>query len=147
MTAVPKPHKLTVEEYLAIEEKAERRSEFYEGQMFLMAGTSWEHNLIYSNLFARLSAQLWGGSCRILGTDQRLKIERTGLYTYPDLLIVCGQPEFAPENRHTLINPKVVIEILSDSTEHYDRTTKFRHYKKLPSVMEYISCRPERTGR
>ena len=138
MTAIPKASKLTVEEYLAIEEKAESRSEFYDGQMFLMAGASREHNTIFSNLFLNLAIPLKGARCRIFGTDQRVRIERTGLYTYPDLLIVCGTPEYAPENRNTLINPRVVIEILSDSTEHYDRTTKFRHYKKLPSVMEYV---------
>jgi Uma2 family endonuclease len=137
MSAMPKPRKLTVEEYFAIELKAERKSEFFDGEMFLMAGASREHNFIVSNLIDRLPEQL-RGSCRVFVSDMRLKVSRTGLYTYPDLLIVCDPPEYAPENRDTLTNPQVVIEVLSNSTERYDRTTKFRHYKQLPSVMEYV---------
>ncbi len=76
--------------------------------------------------------------CQVFVADLRVKVDQTGLYTYPDLEIVCGTPEYAPENRDTLINPTVIIEVLSDSTERYDRTTKFRHYKKMPSLMEYI---------
>jgi Uma2 family endonuclease len=132
-----KPRKLTVEEYFQIEAKAERKCEFFNGEMFMMAGASREHNYIVSNLIDRLPEQL-RGSCRVFVSDMRLKISRTGLYTYSDLLIVCDPPEYAPENRDTLTNPKVVIEVLSDSTERYDRTTKFRHYKQLPSVMEYV---------
>lgn len=138
MSAVPKPRKLTEAEYLAREEKAERKSEFHDGQMFLMAGASREHNILTRNLAIELGSRLKGGPCQLFIADQRIKVKRTGLYTYPDLLIVCGPPEYAPENRNTLTNPKVVIEVLSDSTEKYDRTTKFRHYKQLPSVMEYV---------
>jgi len=138
MSAVPKPKKLTVAEYFEIEEKAERRSEFFDGEMFLMAGASREHNAITRNLTAELHIRLKDGSCQVFVADQRVKVDRSGLYTYPDLLIVCGPPEYAAENRNTLLNPKVVLEVLSESTEKYDRTTKFRHYKQLPSVMEYV---------
>ncbi len=138
MTAAPKPRKLTVPEYFAIEEKAERRSEFYDGEMFAMAGTNREHNIIIRNLVGTLYARLQGSPCQVFVSDQRVKVDRTGLYTYPDVLIVCGPPDYAPENRDTLVNPKVIIEVLSPSTERYDRTTKFRHYKQLPSVMEYV---------
>ncbi len=138
MSAVPKPKKLTVEEYFAIEEKAERRSEFYDGEMFLMAGASREHNVLTRNLVGELFQRLKGGSCEVFIADQRVKVSRTGLYTYPDLLIVCGEPEYAPDNKHTLTNPKLVIEVLSDSTERYDRTTKFRFYQQLPSLTEYL---------
>jgi Uma2 family endonuclease len=138
MSAISKPRKLTVAEYLAIEEKAERKSEFFDGEMFAMAGTSREHNIITRNLVGILYNLLQGSPCQVFVSDMRVKVDRTGLYTYPDVLIVCGPPEYAPENRDTLINPKVVIEVLSPSTERYDRTTKFRHYKKLPSVMEYV---------
>jgi Uma2 family endonuclease len=138
MSAVPKPHKLTVAEYFASEEKAERRSEFFNGEMFAMAGASREHNIITRNLVVMLHARLQGTPCEVFFTELRVKVERTGLYTYPDLLIVCGPEEYAPENRDTLVNPKVIIEVLSPSTERYDRTTKFRHYKQLPSVMEYV---------
>jgi len=138
MSAAPKPRKLTVAEYFALEEKAERRSEFYDGEMFAMAGASREHNAITRNLTAEFHNRLKEGPCQVFVADLRVKVDRTGLYTYPDLLIVCGPPEYAPENRDTLVNPKVVIEVLSPSTERYDRTTKFRHYKQLPSVMEYV---------
>jgi Uma2 family endonuclease len=138
MSAVPRPRKLTVEEYLAIEATAERRSEFYDGEMFLKAGASREHNIHSRNLTAELHTRLKGSRCQVFVADLRVKVDRTGLYTYPDLLVVCGEPEYAPENRDTLTNPTVVIEILSASTEKYDRTTKFRHYKQLPSVQEYV---------
>jgi Uma2 family endonuclease len=138
MSAVAKPRKLTVAEYFALEEKAERKSEFYDGEMFLMAGASREHNTVSRNLTIELGIRLRGGPCQVFVADQRVKIGPTGLYTYPDLLIVCGPPEYAAENRDTLTNPRVVIEILSDSTEKYDRTTKFRHYKQLASVQEYV---------
>ncbi len=138
MSAVPKPRKITVEEYFALEAKAERKSEFFDGEMFAMAGASREHNVLTRNLTAELHNRLRGGPCQVFVADQRVKVDRTGLYTYPDLLIVCGTPEYAPENRDTLTNPKVVIEVLSDTTEKYDRTTKFRKYKQLPSLMEYV---------
>lgn len=138
MSAIPKPRKLTVEEYFAIEAKAERKSEFFDGEMFLMAGASREHNILTRNLTAELHNRLRGGPCQVFVADLRVKVDLTGLYTYPDLLIVCGTPEYAPENRDTLTNPKVVIEVLSDSTEKYDRTTKFRQYKQLPSLAEYV---------
>jgi Uma2 family endonuclease len=138
MSAVPRPRKLTPAEYFALDAKAERRSEFYDGEMFLMAGASREHNTIFSNLFGHLFKRLEGGRCRVLAADQRVKVSRTGLYTYPDLLIVCGEPEYAPENRDTLTNPTAVVEVLSDSTERYDRTTKFRHYQQISSLREYV---------
>jgi Uma2 family endonuclease len=138
MSAVPKPRKMTVEEYFAIEEKADRKSEFFDGEMFLMAGASREHNIVLRNLVGEIYILLKGSKCQVFFNDLRLKVGRTGLYTYPDLLIVCEKPEFAPENRNTLTNPTLVIEVLSESTERYDRTTKFRFYKRLPSLKEYI---------
>jgi Uma2 family endonuclease len=138
MSAAQKRSTVTLEEYFAIEERAERKSEYYNGEMFLMAGASREHNIIARNLSFQLQLRLQGTPCGLFIADQRVRVQKTGLYTYPDMLIVCGTPEYAPENRDTLINPKVVIEILSDSTERYNRTTKFRHYKKLPSVQEYV---------
>ncbi len=137
MSAMPKT-RLTVAEYLAIERRAEFKSEFFDGEMFAMAGASRHHNVINENLSTEIGARLKGGRCRTLSRDQRLKIDRTGLYCYPDLVIVCGPPEYADEDPDTLVNPRVVVEVLSDSTARYDRTTKFRHYQQLPSVQEYI---------
>jgi len=138
MSALPKPHKLTAAEYFEIDARNERKSEFYDGEMFLMAGASREHNILTRNLAIEIGSRLKGGRCQVFIADLRVKVDRTGLYTYPDLLIVCGEPEYAPENRDTLTNPTVVIEVLSDSTAKYDRTTKLRHYKQLASLREYV---------
>lgn len=147
MSAVPAPRKLTVAEYLAREEAAEYKSEFLDGVMYPlhppagprgMAGASREHNVLVRNLVGHLFARLQGGPCQVFVADQRVKVDATGLFTYPDVLVVCGPPEYAPEDRNTLTNPRVVVEVLSPSTERYDRTTKFRHYAQLPSVQEYV---------
>lgn len=142
MSAVPK-RKLTVEEYLAIEEKAEFKSEFYDGEMFPvyrdapqgMAGASRRHNYVKENLIGEFFNRFKGGPCRTLSSDQRVRIDRTGLYVYPDIVIICGEPEFDGD---TLLNPQVIVEVLSDSTGLYDRTTKFRHYQQIPALKEYI---------
>ena len=137
MTAVPKK-KLTVAEYLAIEKAAEFKSEFYDGEMFAMAGASREHNRVSYNLTVELGVRLRGGPCEGFAADLRVKVDPTGLYTYPDLGIVCGPGEYDPLDRDTLINPTVLIEVLSPSTERYDRTVKFRHYKQIESLREYV---------
>ncbi|MEO2091810.1 MAG: Uma2 family endonuclease [Gemmataceae bacterium] len=137
MSAVP-THKLTPAEYLAIEQAAEFKSEFFNGEMFAMAGASRPHNTVVMNLGGEIHARLKGGPCRPYTQDQRVLIDRTGLYTYPDLLIVCGEVVTAADDADTITNPRVVVEVLSPSTERYDRTTKFRHYQQLPSVQEYI---------
>ena len=138
MTAVPKT-KLTEAEYLAIESAAAFKSEFYNGEMFVVIGPSRQHCEIKENLVGEIGSRLKGGPCRTYSADMRVKVERTGLYTYPDVLIACGKPEF--ERAHgsdTLLNPQVIIEILSDSTEKYDRGAKFLQFQKLPSVREYV---------
>lgn len=143
MSAIPKK-KLTEAEYLAIERAAEFKSEFHDGEMFAMAGASRQHNEVKENLIGELFGRLRGGSCRTYSSDQRLKVPRTRLYTYPDIVIVCGRAEFDPADADTLVNPQVVIEILSKSTEAYDRGTKFRHYQRLPSIREYVLVSQDR---
>ena len=147
MSAVPKPPKLTVEEYLEIERTAVNKSEFFDGEMFLvhppagpcmMAGASKPHNIVFRNLFGELFKELGYGPCQLFAADQRVKLDPTGLWCYPDLLIVCDEPEYAADDPDALTNPRVVIEVLSPSTERYDRTTKFRHYAALLSVQEYV---------
>jgi Uma2 family endonuclease len=137
MTAVPKP-RLTPEQYLAIERTAEFKSEFYDGEMFAMAGASFRHNVVRENLAARINAALQGGPCRSVSSDQRVKVTRTGLYTYPDIVIVCGEPQFDDADVDTLLNPQVIIEVLSESTANYCRTKKYRHYQQIESLREYI---------
>lgn len=144
MSALPKK-KLTEAEYLVIERAAEFRSEFYAGKMFAMAGTSHQHNEVKDNLIVELGSQLKGGSCRTYSSDMRVKVSRTGLYTYPDIVIVCGPPKFEDHTElDTLLNPQVVIEILSKSTAGYDRGKKFLHYQRLASVMEYVLVSQDR---
>lgn len=138
MSALPKKRKLTAQEYLAIERRAEFKSEFFDGEMFAMAGANRLHNVINENLSGELFARLKGGDCRTLSRDQRVLVDRTGLYCYPDLVIVCGPPEYSADDPDTLVNPRVVVEVLSESTERYDRTTKFRNYQQLPSMTEYV---------
>jgi Uma2 family endonuclease len=135
---------LTPKQYLAQERLADFRSEYYRGETFAMAGASWEHTLIKDNLARESGNGLKGGPCCVLTSDLRVKVDVTGLYTYPDLVIVCGAPQFEDEEFDTLLNPSVVVEILSDSTEKYDRGTKFAHYRTIPSVREYILVAQDR---
>ena len=137
MSALPK-RKLTVAEYLTIERKAEFKSEFFNGEMFAMSGASLTHNFIKENLVNELGTRLKGGPCRTVSSDQRVKVDRTGLYTYPDILILCGKPELDADDSHTLLNPVAIIEVLSPSTEKYDRGAKFRNYQQIPSLTEFV---------
>ena len=137
MSAVSKPF-LTPQEYLAHERRAETKSEYLRGEMFAMSGASREHNLIAVNVSRELSQQLRERDCEVYQGDMRVKVSPTGLYTYPDVTVVCGQPEFEDAEVDTLLNPKVLVEVLSLSTADYDRGGKFTHYRRLPSLQEYV---------
>ena len=143
MTAVAKK-RLTAEEYLAIERKAEFRSEYFAGEMFAMSGASREHNLIVSNLNREVGEQLKDRPCEIYPSDMRVRIP-SGLYTYPDVVVVCGSPKFDDDHVDTLLNPLVLIEVLSESTADYDRGTKFKHYRQITSLREYVLVDQEAT--
>lgn len=130
--------KLTPEEYLALERTAEYKSEYVAGELFAMAGASERHVSIVANTMYLLVGQLKGRPCKAYSTDMRLKVSPTGLYTYPDIIVVCGTPVFADEQKDTLLNPIVLIEVLSESTEAYDRGKKFDHYRTLASVSDYL---------
>ena len=138
MSAVPKPRKLTEAEYLAHERAAAFKSEFFAGELFAMSGARYPHNRAKENLVGELFDRFKGGPCQTLSSDMRVKVSASGLYCYPDIVVVCDPPEFEDENEDTLLNPRVVIEVLSESTERYDRTTKFGHYQRVPSVREYV---------
>jgi Uma2 family endonuclease len=125
-------------EYLAIERRAEYKSEYFRGEMFAMAGGSRRHSLIGANLLFRLSQQLEGRSCEVHHADMRGKVSATGLYTYPDIAVVCGAPEMEDAEQDTLLNPVVLMEVLSPSTEGYDRGVKFQHYRQIVSLMAYV---------
>jgi Uma2 family endonuclease len=129
---------ITAEEYLAAERQATERHEYVNGAVFAMVGASRAHNLVAGNVFAELRAQLRGRPCETYTTDMRVKVARTGLYTYPDVVVVCGQPELEDDHVDTLLNPTLIVEALSPPTERYDRGDKFAHYRRLPSLAEYV---------
>jgi len=109
-----------------------------------MAGAKREHNLIVGNVVREAGNCLKGRRCEVYPSDMRVKVSATGLYTYPDVTIVCGKPEFDDEHHDTLLNPTVLVEVLSESTEAYDRGTKSRHYRKLASLKEYLLIAQDR---
>ena len=130
---------ISPEEYLAIERQAEYRSEYYAGEMFAMAGATRRHNRIVTNLTTTLDNQLKARPCNVYSTDMRVNVPRTGLYTYPDLVVTCGEEIFAADKQEDiLLNPLVIIEVLSDSTEAYDRGKKFEHYQSINSLTTFI---------
>ena len=143
MSTVPK-RLLTSDEYLAQERRATFKSEYYRGETFAMAGASREHNLIVGNIVREVGNGLKGHRCEVYPSDMRVKVSATGLYTYPDVTVVCGTPEFEDEHRDILLNPTVLVEVLSDSTEAYDRGAKWEQYRKLPSLKEYLLIAQDR---
>ena len=143
MSSVLKPI-LTPQEYLVIERKAEFKSEFHDGEMFAMAGASFEHTRIKDNVARHAGNQLAEGPCQILTSDMRVKVDATGLYTYPDIVVVCDEPKFEDKVFDTLLNARAIVEVLSDSTEQYDRGTKLKHYRKIPSGQEVVLIAQDR---
>ncbi len=129
----------TPAEYLALERSAEERSEYLDGEIFAMAGASRRHNLICLNVGAELRAQLRERPCEVYVNDMRVRIVATGLYTYPDGVVVCGEPTFEDAEVDTLLNPTLLVEVLSKSTADYDRGGKFEHYRTIESLREYVS--------
>lgn len=125
-------------EYLALEREAPYKSEYINGHIYAMAGASRQHNLIGGNVFAEMRSQLRGRGCETYVNDMRVKVSTTGMYTYPDVVAVCGGPQFEDSHTDTLINPSVIVEVLSPSTEAYDRGEKFAHYRRLDSLREYV---------
>lgn len=129
---------LTEEEYLAFERSSDVRHEYLSGQIYAMAGATREHNLITGNAASELRAQLKGQPCETYSNDMRVRIARSGQYTYPDVVVVCGTPQFLDDHGDTLLNPLLIIEVLSSSTEAYDRGEKFRDYRSIDSFSEYV---------
>jgi len=137
--AVANPvHPLTEAEYLEMERRAEFKSEFLDAEMFAMSRGTRSHSLIASNMIRAIGNQLKGCPCRVYTSDMRVKVQESGLYTYPDFSMVCGQEEFEDEYEDILLNPTVIVEILSDSWEAYDRGLKFALYRRVPSLREYL---------
>lgn len=134
----PKP-KLTTAEYLAAERTAALKSEYYRGEVFAMAGGGHDHALIASNLLALLKPSLRERGCQVIGSDLRVATGHDELYTYPDVVIYCGAPQFADERKDTLLNASCIIEVLSPSTRDYDRQGKFQLYRLIATLSEYVT--------
>jgi Uma2 family endonuclease len=129
---------ITAAEYLEIERKAEIKSEYIAGRTYAMSGASRQHNLITANTLSEIHPQLRGRNCEAFVSDMRVKVSPTGMYTYPDDVAVCGEARFEDSHMDTLLNPTVIVEVLSGSTEAYDRGEKFAHYRRLESLREYV---------
>jgi len=134
---------ITPEQYLEIERKAEFRSEYYNGEMFAIAGVKRPHNLINTNLIRELSQQLRLRPCEVYSGDARVLVAPTGLYTYPDVVVVCGERRFLDNQLDTLLNPTLIVEVLSPTTEAYDRGRKFGHYRMIESLRAYLMVASE----
>jgi Uma2 family endonuclease len=137
MTAQPEK-RYSEEEYLELEREADYKSEYYRGEIFAMAGAGHNHNRIVENLSIEIGGFLKGKPCRTYSSDLRIHIPASGLYTYPDLLIICGRNEYHDNKKDNIINPSVIIEVLSESTSGYDRGEKFHFYRSIPSLNEYV---------
>ncbi len=128
----------TSQDYLEFERRSDAKHEFVNGMIFDMAGASRSHNLIVTNIVSELRAQFKGRRCEVYPNDMRVHIPDTGLYTYPDAVVVCGTPRFADDMRDTLLNPTALFEVLSPSTEAYDRGAKAAHYRRIVSLRHYV---------
>lgn len=139
MPAKPKRKYISPEEYLALERKAVVRHEYFDGEIYEMAGASEEHATISSNVNASLNFQLKKRPCKSYQSDLRVHIPATNLYTYPDIVVVCGKPQLL-EDAHldTLLNPTLIVEVLSPSTADYDKGARFDYYRTLESLREYV---------
>ncbi len=139
---------ISPEEYLAMERSSETKSQYIDGEIFAMSGASRNHNRISSNLVRAIGNRLMNSTCDVYSSDMKVKIDQTK-YTYPDIVITCEKEEFEDEEEDVLLNPLVIMEILSDSTEAYDRGKKFDFYQRIHSLKEYLllsqhSCRVEK---
>jgi len=137
MSALPKPRLFTADEYLMLEDQAEYRSQYYCGEIFAMAGANRRHNLIGMNVAASLHSQLRKRPCEVYQNDMRVKVG-DDFYTYPDVVVVCGEPKIERKGGENLLNPIVLFEILSRSTAQFDRNEKARQYRKIAALQELI---------
>ena len=129
---------VTPEEYLALERQAEYKSEYFDGEIFAMTGASLKHNRITLNIGSELNLRLKSRDCQAFVSDMRVHVPATGLYTYPDVVVVCGEPQLEDEHLDTLLNPVLIVEVLSKSTARHDRAGKFSDYRSISSFAEYL---------
>ncbi len=141
-----KVSKLTPEQYLEIERKAEFKSDYYDGEMFALAGASYIQNKIARNISKSLGIQLKGKNCEEFQSDLKIKKIESNLFTYPDVVVICGEPEFYDEEKDVLTNPTLITEVLSKSTENYDRGFKFELYRRIKSLKDYFLVSQEKVS-
>lgn len=144
--ALPRPTMYSEEEYLRLENDAFEKSEYFQGKIVMMAGATPNHNRIKDNFVGEIYPMLKKGrSCKSYSSDQRIHIPANSLYTYPDIVIVCGPNKFAELDRNTIVNPTVIIEVLSASTTEYDRGHKFKLYRDIEALQEYVTIDSRKT--
>lgn len=134
----------SIEEYLVLEEQSTEKHEYYRGEIFALAGASARHNIIVTNLIIGLGSTLKGSGCQVFGSDMKVHIPNGSMFAYPDVSVVCGKQEYYNEKQTALLNPTLIIEVLSPSTAAYDLVTKFALYRALPSLQEYAVFEQER---
>lgn len=138
MTEVAHRRQHTFHDYLQLEEAANVKHEYLDGEIFAMAGGTPRHAALAMNVGTALNVQLRGKPCRVYSSDLRVRVQATGLATYPDVSVVCGPLEHDPEDENTVTNPVVVVEVLSPSTQDYDRNEKALHFKQIPTLREIV---------
>jgi Uma2 family endonuclease len=143
MASNPKTY-YTPEEYLALERSSEIKHEYYNGEIFAMSGATEEHVLIVTNLVVELGSQLKTGPRKVYSNDLRVRVNPTGLYTYPDVIVLCDEARFSDDQEDTLLNPALITEVLSESTKDYDRGGKFEQYRTIDSFVEYLLIAQDR---
>ncbi len=138
MTSTAPERRYTFREYLELEASSDLRYEFFDGAVYAMSGGSPEHSGLAANVIQLLGAQLAGKPCRVFTSDLRVRVLETGLATHPDVSVICGSLEHDPEDRNTVTNPVVIVEVLSPSTQRYDREEKAAHYRRIRSLASYV---------
>ncbi len=132
------PNRMSYEAYLVLDAASNNQHEYLRGEVYAMAGGTPEHAALAMAVGAELRAALRGRPCRAFSSDLRVRVEATDLSTYPDITVVCGALEISGADSHAVVNPTLIVEVLSDSTEGYDRGEKFAHYRRIPSLREYV---------
>jgi Uma2 family endonuclease len=130
--------KISIDEYLEMENASSEKHEYYQGEIFAISGAKVPHNIIATNLVVALTIKLKGKSCRPFNSDQRIHVEANTLFTYPDISIICGDIITRNNDDYNVLNPTVLIEVLSRSTKNYDRGEKFKLYRDIPTLREYV---------
>ena len=135
--------KYTIAEYLEMEQASIIKHEYYKGDIYAMWGAKHQHNIVVRNIYTHLARKLKGKPCQPLGSDSRIFVPKNQLFTYPDVSVVCGEPEFLENDEINLLNPVIIMEVLSTTAKTYDRGPKFRLYRDIPSLKEYYLIDPD----